>query len=222
MNNLDDLQNVIGYKFKEVGLLQTALTHQSYANDNKVASYERLEFLGDAVLELVVSDYIYHLSEFDAGVSTRLRAGLVSTEYLNNVSNNLGLPSIALKSKSLPQLSKKNTADLFESLVGAVYLDGGMDNARRIIHEQVIISESHIGYVMRTCVDYKTKLQELLQAGGESFEYKLVSSSGLDHEKIFEVGLFVNKNLVVKCQASSIRSAEEKCAEKYLTQIINS
>ncbi|MGN0961138.1 MAG: ribonuclease III [Christensenellales bacterium] len=216
MINLENLQNLIGYKFKDISLLEMSLTHQSYANDNNVHSYERLEFLGDAVIELIVSDYIYHLSDFDAGVSTKLRASLVSTEYLFNVSNKLELPSLVLKSKSLQQLGKKNTADLFESLIGAVYLDGGLSYAKDIINKFVIISKENVRLVMRTCVDYKSKFQELMQAKGNTFEYKLLSSSGLDHEKIFEVGLFINDQNVATARASSIHSAEEKCAEIYL------
>lgn len=221
MSNLDELQSVIGYQFSDINLLIQSLTHQSYANENNVLSYERLEFLGDAVIELIVSDYIYHLSDFDAGVSTRLRASLVSTDYLCNVSNSLGLPSLVYKSKSLQLLSKKNTADLFESLIGAVYLDSGLDNAKRIIDRFVIVNDDHVRYVMKTCIDYKTKFQELMQANNTTFEYKQLASSGLDHAKVFEIGLFINNELITSAKASSIHAGEEMCAEYYLTHLIN-
>lgn len=221
MNNLESLQQLINYNFKDISLLERALTHQSYANDNNTLSYERLEFLGDAVIELIVSDYIYHLSDFDAGVSTKLRASLVSTDYLCHISNNLGLPDMLLKSKSLQQLSKKNTADLVESLIGAVYLDGGLLDAKNIIDRFIIISDDNVRFVMKTCIDYKSKFQELMQSSGDYFEYKLLSSSGLDHQKVFEVGLFINGESMARASANSIHSAEEKCAEKYIVALKN-
>lgn len=219
MSNLLDLQNTINYHFKDEKLLEQALTHQSYANDNNTHSYERLEFLGDAVIELVVSDYIYHQFIFDAGVSTKLRASLVSTDYLSKVSINLGLSDLVLKSKSLQQLGKKNTADLFESLIGAIYLDGGLESAKEVIYSKIIISPEHVGMVMRTCIDYKSKLQELMQAEGCLFEYSVLKTGGLDHARVFTIGLFIDGNQVAKAEGSSIHSAEEKCAEMYLNLI---
>lgn len=216
---MEELQQKIGYIFKDISLLTRALTHQSYANDNNVTSYERLEFLGDAVIELVVSDYIYNFCEFDAGISTRLRASLVSTEYLQNVSHELGLPELVLKSKSLSILGKKNTADLVESLIGAIYLDGGLTEAKRVIDENIIISDDNVRYVMLTAIDYKSKFQELMQAQGHTFEYKVLSSSGLAHEKVFEIGLFVDDMEVQRAQASSIHSAEEHCAQEYINSL---
>lgn len=216
---MEELQKRIGYTFKDVSLLTRALTHQSYANDNNVISYERLEFLGDAVIELVVSDYIYNFCEFDAGISTRLRASLVSTEYLQNVSHELGLPELVLKSKSLSVLGKKNTADLVESLIGAIYLDGGVNEAKRVIDENIIISDDNVRYVMLTAIDYKSKFQELMQSEGREFEYRVLSSSGLAHEKTFEVGLYIDGEEVARNTATSIHSAEEQCARDYINSI---
>lgn len=216
---MEELQKRIGYTFKDVSLLTRALTHQSYANDNNVISYERLEFLGDAVIELVVSDYIYNFCEFDAGISTRLRASLVSTEYLQNVSHELGLPELVLKSKSLSVLGKKNTADLVESLIGAIYLDGGLNEAKRVIDENIIISDDNVRYVMLTAIDYKSKFQELMQSEGREFEYRVLSSSGLAHEKTFEVGLYIDGEEVARNTATSIHSAEEQCARDYINSL---
>ena len=112
MNRLSELETNIGYEFKDKSLLEKALTHQSYANDNLTESYERLEFLGDAIIELVVSDFIYNNFNFEVGVLTKLRASLVSTDYLVGISEKLGLSKLAFKSRSLSQLGKKNIADL--------------------------------------------------------------------------------------------------------------
>ena len=132
MNNYEKLEKSINYKFKDVNILKNALTHISYANENNVESYERLEFLGDAIMEMVVSEYIYHNLNVDAGTLTKLRASLVSTENLYKISNNLKLSQYAIIGNSLKILSKKNTADLFESLIASVYLDGGLFEAKKI------------------------------------------------------------------------------------------
>lgn len=216
MSNFEKLEKIIGYKFNNKTLLSNALTHISYAHENNVDSYERLEFLGDAIIELVVSEYIYDNLQVDVGVLTKLRASLVSTDNLFNISNILKLSTFASIGKSLQSLSKKNTADLFESLLGAIYLDGGMAEAKKLIDRYVIVNNENIQNHIRCCVDYKTKLQEYLQSVGKSFRYEVLSSRGLDHEKVFEVGLFVNDELVTSGSGKSIQKAEAICAEKYI------
>ena len=221
MNNIEKLQDLIGYWFNDVSLLKEALTHSSYANENNTRSYERLEFLGDAVIELIVSDYIYNHLNFGAGDLTKLRASLVSTDYFKNIVCEIGLDKMAYKSKSLQQLSKKNIADLLESLLGAIYVDGGYDNAKKLVYKYIIKGEDNIGFVLKNSIDYKTVLQELCQANTDKFEYKVLSSSGLDHEKVFEVGLYINEELVCAAKDRSIQLAEENCAQVYLKNIKN-
>lgn len=215
MTNIQDLQSKIGYRFKDENLLLTALTHQSLANENGSTSYERLEFLGDAVIELIVSDFIYSNFDYDAGLSTRLRASLVSTENLSKIALNLELHTLVLKSKSLQGLSKKNSADLVESLTGAIYKDGGFKVAHDFVKKFVIVDKKSVENFVASCVDFKTKLQELLQGENRPFEYRILSSSGLDHDKVFEVGLLVDGQLVSRAQGKSIRIAEESCAEEF-------
>lgn len=221
MNNIEELQNVIGYSFNNINLLTQALTHISFANDNNVESYERLEFLGDAVIELIVSEYIYESLPITAGDLTRLRASLVSTDYLSKISIKLELDKKARKSKSLQQLGKKNIADLFESLVGAIYLDGGFGAAKSIIMKYVIIDNNNIAFVIKNSIDYKSRLQEYMQGNGSKFEYVLLSSSGPDHQREFEVALVIEGNNTVVAKASSIQHAEEKCAEEYCNRFLN-
>ncbi len=216
MNDLCELENVLDYHFRDIRLLETALTHSSYANDVGVESYERLEFLGDAVLELVVSQYIYTLYHVGAGDLTKLRAWLVSTENLCNIAIFLHLDQYVMLGKSVNKLSKKNTADLFESVIGAVYLDGGYEMASRIIHRVVLVDENHIAEVIKNCVDYKSTFQELMQSRGISFEYKVISTDGPAHDRTFTVGLFVDGSSVAVSSGKSIRLAEEKCARVYL------
>jgi len=212
MNNLEEL---INYNFQNKELLITALTHSSYANEHNVENYERLEFLGDAVIELVVSSYIFSFKELDSGVLSKLRAGLVSTEYLSKISEDLQLVNLVRKSKSLLNLSKKNTADLFESMIGAVYLDGGIEKTKEIIGRFIIKSEENIQNILRSCIDYKTRFQEEMQKLGKVFEYKQLNSYGLDHDKTFEYGLFIENELVAKGKGKSIHLAQEECAEQY-------
>lgn len=216
MNNLEKLESLIGYNFKDKKILNNALTHISFANENNVESYERLEFLGDAIIEMVVSEYIYHNLTVDAGTLTKLRASLVSTENLYKISNGLNLSKYANVGNSLKVLSKKNTADLFESLVASIYLDGGLERAKNLIYKFIIVDDNNIQSHIKNCIDYKTKLQELMQSKSQDFRYELLSSSGLDHAKIFEVGLFVDGKMVSKGEGSSKQKAEEVSAEKYL------
>ena len=119
------------------------------------------------------------------------------------------------KSKSLSVFSKKTTADIFESIIGAIYLDGGLSEAKKLIDKHIIVSDEHIAEVIADCVDYKTKLQEDMQGQGKSFEYKILSSFGQDHDKTFECGLFIDGELVTKSHGKSIQLAEEQCARNY-------
>ena len=215
MNNLNDLETLIGYKFKDRNLLNTALTHISYANECGESSYERLEFLGDAVIELVVSEYIYQFEELDAGVLTKLRASLVSTENLSKISTMLSIMQNVKKSRSLPILSKKNTADIFESLIGAIYVDSGLEDASRVVKKFVLVSKRNVQEMLKSCIDYKSKFQEDMQSKGKLFEYKILSSSGLDHDKTFECGLYIENILVSRAFGKSIQESEEQCVKNY-------
>jgi ribonuclease-3 len=217
--NLENLEIILGYTFKNKDLLVQALTHISYANDNKVESYERLEFLGDAIIELVVSDYIFRNFGIDAGSLTKLRSALVSTEYLCCVAKDMELDQLCRKSKSLSMLSKKNIADLFESLVGAIYIDSGLDEAKKIIEKFVIIDDVNVRFVIKNSIDYKSKLQEYMQANNIRFEYKLKGSTGLDHAREFEVELVVDGSVVATSKGGSIQLAEERCAHEYISKL---
>ena len=219
MSNLESLQTEIGYRFQDISLLNTAITHISYARECGVESYERLEFLGDAVLEMVVTDVLYRNYNLEAGKSSKFRASLVSTENLRSIAEKLGLHTMVKKSKSLCQISKKTTADLFESVLGAIYLDGGLDAVKVVIDKYVIIDKSNLDKHLNSCEDAKTSVQELLQAVGKAFEYRLIHSSGKDHEKTFEVELLVDGKSVSRGTSTSIQSAEEMAAREYLKLI---
>jgi len=219
MNSTENLEKILNYKFKNPVLSTTALTHSSYANERNVNSYERLEFLGDAVIELAVSNYIYENFNISSGELSKLRATLVSTENLDNISNNLKLSEFVLKSNSLPKISKKTNADLFESIVGAVYLDGGYDSAKILVDRFVIVDYANVEKHLANAVDPKTKLQEKLQKDGKAWEYNMINSYGLDHEKTFVVELSIDGVVVSTAEAKSLHGAENECAKIYLQSI---
>ncbi len=216
MNNLDIVQSELKYTFNDLSLLETALTHISYAKEYTCESYERLEYLGDAVLELVVSDFIYCNYNLMSGDSSKLRASLVSTANLSLVSRNLKLGTLVRKGRSLSVISKKIEADLFESVVGAIYLDGGYGEAKKVIDRLVIVDKNNTDYHLNNCDSFKTRLQEVLQAEARSFSYKVVKEEGLDHNKTFTVELLVGGVVVSTASATSKQLAEERAAEKYL------
>ncbi len=219
MSKFDELERGLGYKFKDHTLIETAFTHISYAKDFSVESYERLEYLGDAILEAIVSDKLFKCYDLPVGKLTKLRASLVSTENLCNIAKKLDFPRFCKMSKALSQLSKKNTADLFESALGAVYLDGGVEKAKELVERFVIVDKENLDEHLNLCEDAKTSLQEKMQAEKISFEYTLLSSNGRDHEKTFEVGLIVNGQMVETAKGKSLRSAEELCARAYLDRM---
>ena len=221
MSDFCNIEKLIDYNFNNKDLLKTAMTHQSYANEVGGESYERLEFLGDAIIELIVSSHIYDNYNFEVGVLTKLRSSLVSTDYLYEVSKELGLDKIALKSRSLSQLGKKNIADLFESMIGAIYIDGGLDTAKNIVYRFVIKSAENIKFVLKNSIDYKTILQEYMHSVPKKYEYRFISSSGLDHEKKHTIGLWVEDEKITEATATSKQIAEEKCAEFYIKNYTN-
>jgi ribonuclease-3 len=141
---------------------------------------------------------------------------MVSTENLNKISIDLNLEKFCLKGKSLSKLSKKNTADLFESVVGAIYLDSGMQNVKKIIDKFIIKDLKNVENYLNMLSDPKSELQEYCQGKNISFEYKLLETSGFDHEKNFKVGLYIQNELVATSVAKSIQSSEEECARKFL------
>ncbi len=212
MNNLEEQLN---YFFQDKNLLKMALTHSSLSNEIGGENYERLEFLGDAIIEFVVSDRIYKYYFLDSGSLTKLRASLVSTSNFSRISQELGLDKELYKSKSLSTLSEKTKADILESVIGAIYLDGGISEASKIIDKYIIVDEENICNHLHNCVDYKTKLQEEMQAKKKSFCYELVSESGLAHDKTFEVQLIIDGEVVAIATGKSLHMAQSECARNY-------
>ena len=216
-----DLEKRIGYHFREKQYLQTAVTHSSYANEMKDPTpyNERQEFLGDAVLSIVVSDYLFKNSSLAEGDLTKLRAALVCEKSLCGFAAKIDLGSAIRLGKGEEMMGGRTRpsilADAFEALIAAIYLDGGMGAAREFVLPFVmdtLESESKIRFH-----DYKTALQEIVQKNPEEkLSYVLVEESGPDHNKRFEVEVRLNSNVIGHGVGKSKKDAEQMAAKEAL------
>ncbi|NDL66868.1 ribonuclease III [Anaerotalea alkaliphila] len=211
------LENKIGYAFNDRTLMATAMIHSSYANEKKLKkteSNERLEFLGDAVLELVTSDHLYASHpELSEGELTKRRAGIVCEPTLAAFAREIGLGSSLLlgKGEDASGGRERNSilSDAMEALIGAVYLDGGLEEARRFVHRHLL--DKKVG--QSRLVDSKTQLQELLQASSDvPLEYRVVLETGPDHEKSFAVEVLHGGKVIGAGLGRNKKSAEQQAA----------
>lgn len=219
---MDGLEQKLGYKFNNINLLKNALTHSSYANEvrNGFSSNERLEFLGDSVLSIVVSDYIYkHYPNMPEGELTKLRASLVCEKSLCAFSRELELGSYLMLGKGEDKGGGRERdsilADAFEAVLAAIYLDGGMEPARRHVMNFVLRELKHTDD--EVFKDYKTALQEIIQRNPEeSVTYILTDESGPDHDKSFTVEVRLNSNVIGKGTGKNKKRAEQMAAKEAL------
>lgn len=214
------IEQRINYRFKNKNLLQEALTHSSFTGND--IDNERLEFLGDAVLELVISEYLYSNYPFKEGVMTRLRANIVCSESLTMAAKNLGLGEYLIMGKGElvtgGRRRKSNLSNAFEAVVGAVFLDSDYENTKGVVLHALKknISLSLDGKLVK---DYKTELQEYIQQYEKNMlEYSLVKSEGPEHDKTFYIQLQHNKKIVSEGSGKSKKEAEQNAAKAYLAQ----
>lgn len=212
------LEEKLGYTFQNPALLENALTHSSYANENRgsgAQSNERLEFLGDSVLGMVTADYLYRAHpDLPEGDLTRTRAALVCESSLVEVAEQLGLGSYLRLGRGEETGGGRTRpsiiADAVEAVLAAVYLDGGIGSARKIIRRFILDREDEKGANR----DYKTALQELVQReSGRVLHYRLTGSSGPDHAKIFRVEVDLNGAPVGAGEGHSKKEAEQNAAK---------
>lgn len=199
---LEFAKDKLGFEFNDINLLVTALTHRSYVNEHKKTTpehNERLEFLGDAVLELVSSDFLYKNYDEPEGIMTAVRAALVRTESICEAGKELGYAPLVRMSKGEKMGSERAhdviLADCFEAVIGAVYLDQGYEAARKFIEKHILVK---IDAVLEEGLwrDPKSYVQELAQKiDGETPVYKTLKEEGPDHDKKFTVGIYVGKSL---------------------------
>lgn len=221
--DLSKLEQSIGYEFKDKQLLQTALTHTSYAYEYHVLSYEKLEFLGDSILEFVTSEYIYEkFQNLKEGEMTKVRAMVVCEESLAKVAikHNFSDFLILGKSEKL-SASHARTAileDTVEAVIAAIYKDGGMEFAKKFIIDNL---KDEISYASKNvgAKDYKTALQEKLQVNGDvKIEYITISEKGPDHDKSFEAEVRLEGIPLARGMGKSKKAAEMQAAKKALKQ----
>ena len=223
---MTQLEKALGYTFRETKLLETALTHSSYANENKkldIACNERLEFLGDAVLGQIVAEWLFrNFPEVPEGKMTRTRAELVCENSLAESSIRLGVGDALRLGKGEEQGGgrerKSILADAFEAILAAVYLDGGRKPAEAIV--QKFILEKMKGTIDVSVTDYKTRLQERLQRKkGQTVEYVLVGESGPDHSKEFTSEVRINGVCAGVGTGRSKKVAEQAAAREALAAL---
>lgn len=220
--NSRELETIIKYQFKEIGLLENALTHSSYINEKPwLKSNERAEFLGDAIFDVIVSEYLYKKFEnMDEGNLTKMRASIVCESSLANCGRKIHIQDYLKLGKGEAMTGGRNRnsiiADAMEALIGSIYLDGGLESARQFVltaFETIINSENS----EKLNFDYKTHLQEILQKNGDvDISYVLDHEEGPDHDKTFYVKLFFNGTLIGQGSGQNKKSAEQKAAKKAL------
>ena len=215
---IKDLENAIGYRFKNISLLQNALSHSSYANErwhDSLKSNERLEFLGDSILGMVTAEYLYrNFPDRPEGDLTRMRADMVCERALAQVADRIGLGAHLLlghgEETGGGRTRHSILADAVESVIAACFLDGGMEPARNFINT-FVLTEVPVKKLRNT--DYKTGLQELVQQKkNQVLTYSLVGESGPDHDKQFLVEVSLNGCVVGRGQGTSKKRAEQDAA----------
>jgi len=205
---------------KSIEYYNIAFTHTSYANEHNLNyNYERLEFLGDAVLELTVTDYLYKNMNIKEGEMTRLRANYVCENALYEYSKEVDLGKYIKLGNgekiSGGQNKKTIVADVFEAVIGAIYLDLGYDKAKKFI-EQVVFPHIEKNEENEYLMDYKSELQEKVQTDKKSVEYILINETGPAHDKTFEVEVKIDNIVYGKASAKSKKEAEQLAAKEAL------
>ena len=215
---IKDLETAIGYRFQNISLLQNALTHSSYANErwhNSLLSNERLEFLGDSILGMLVAEYLYkNFPDRPEGELTRMRADMVCETTLAAAANRIGLGEHLLLGHGEERFGGRSRnsilADAMESVIAASFLDGGIEAALKIVQQFILVE---VPVTKLHNADYKTALQELVQQKkNQVLSYALVGQSGPDHDKQFDVEVSLNGTVVGKGTGRSKKRAEQDAA----------
>lgn len=221
---MKDFEKKLGYTFKNKALIATALTHSSYANEKRCESNERLEFLGDSVLSIIVSNFLFRrLTKINEGDLTKIRASLVCEQALAEFSKDISLGEYIMLGKGEEMTGGRTRAsiisDAFEAVLAAIYLDGGIDVATDWLMN-VMGDKLNEALKGKTYKDYKTMLQEAVQHGDKGrVTYKTIKETGPDHNKYFEVEVLIDGNKIDVGVGSSKKEAEQEAAKNALNRI---
>ena len=216
LNNIEEFEGVIGYTFKNKKYIETALTHSSYANEHNLECNERMEFLGDAVLELAMSKYLYAVISLDQGVLTKTRAKAVCEGALDYYASKINLPKYLFLGKgeelSGGRMRPAIIADAMEAVLGAIFLDSGFDQAYEIVKKFFI---PYIDLVT-SLKDYKSLLQEKLQSEKRTIRYEIVRDEGPANDKIFEAVVYMDEILMGRGMGKTKKEAQQNAAKNAL------
>ena len=223
---MKELENIIGYNFKNNELLKTALTHSSYANEYKCKSYERLEFLGDSVLSIIISEYLFaEMKSTSEGELSRIRASLVCEETLSSIARDLNFGKFILLGNGEEKAGSRNRnsilCDIFEAILAAIYLDGGMQIAKDYLM-RVMSGKLNKNLYDKSIKDYKSILQEKVQRkyhNKTKIVYTITKESGPEHMKNFYVDLIINGKKVSSGVGRSKKEAEREAAKIALSEM---
>lgn len=213
-----EILDKLNIPYKDISIYEQAFTHTSYANEENLESYERLEYLGDAVLELIISEYLYKTTNEPEGKMTKLRSSYVCENALYEYSCLLGLNEEIKLGKGEQERDGKHNktivADIFESFVGAIFLDCGFDIAKKFIYDNIIslIENNSIDFIE----DYKSVLQELVQTDRKSLIYEVVDEFGPAHDKTFKIIVKIDDIIYGEGVAHSKKEAEQLAAKSAL------
>jgi len=218
--DISELEKKIKIKFKNLDLLNTAVTHRSYLNENRsyrLDQNERLEFLGDAVLELVVTDHLYNNFSNPEGELTNWRASLVNKDMLARVSRSIGVEEFLLMSrgeaKDTGRAREYLLANAMEAIIGAVYLDQGYESAKKFILENIVVNLKEV-LESKSYLDPKSHFQEVAQdKEGVTPNYRVLSESGPDHNKKFVVGVYIGDEKIAEGEGCSKQEAQRNAAK---------
>lgn len=224
MESLKEFQEKTGYTFRQEGLLRQALTHSSYANEKhlkKLSDNERLEFLGDAVLEIITSEYLYHAHrDLPEGELTKMRASIVCEQTLAFCTRKLDLGKYLFLGKGENQTGgrqrKSILSDAFEAVIGAIYLDGGFASAKEFVHRFIMTDIEH----KKLFYDSKTILQEMVQGmGREVLTYELLGEEGPEHNRVYETCAKIGSREIGRGQGRSKKAAEQMAAYRGILKL---
>ena len=208
---MKDIFKKFGIKFKNLKLVTEALTHSSYANEHNTICYERLEYLGDAVLEIVCSDYLYKKTNHTEGEMSRLRSLYVCENALYEYAKEVNLSDYILIGNGIDEPNKTIIADVFEACMAVIYLENGLETVKRLFNKLIVpYIEREEDFLM----DYKSLLQESVQTVKKSVEYNLVSESGPSHKKEFVVEVVIDGLVYGTASGSSKKEAEQNAAKE--------
>lgn len=223
---MHDLMKNIGYTFKNTDLLKTALTHSSYANEHNVQSYERLEFLGDSILSFVVSMHLFGANtHFPEGAMSKLRAAIVCERSLDECAKRLNFGSNIILSKGEEMTGGRTRAsilaDVFEAVLAAIYIDGGLKEAEKFVMSQLGTAVENACKGIALYKDYKTELQEIAQSVDKKVEYRHVKEEGPAHDKTFTVQVIYDGKVVSEDTGKSKKDAEQNAARRAISEVKN-